>query len=444
VARSISYGIGRRLAALGVDFAYLLAAIVASPIWLVRMIATGKIRTDWRGRFGGVDPAVRARCSASTRPRILLHAVSVGEVNAIRLLVEALARDPLAPDIVVAVTTDTGIARARALFGREHMVVRMPFDLSFAVRRFLDAVRPDVVALVELEVWPNTTSLCEARGIPVVVVNGRLSDRSYPRYRRIRFVVRPMFARLAAVSAQTPEIAARFAALGADPANVVVGGTMKWDTAEIADVVPTADALARELGIDRTKQLVVAGSTAPGEDALLERAVPPGVQLLVAPRKPEWCDEAAAALPGCVRRTERRAGSPTGRFVLDTIGELRAAYSLADLVVVGRSFGTLHGSDMMEPIALGKAVVVGPRTGDFKETMRALRAGGGIVETDADQLAAVVRRLLDDPEERSRLAARGRAVIRSEQGATRRNAELLLSLLESNAPAPLVGGALHA
>ncbi|MBL9148555.1 MAG: hypothetical protein JNM94_07665 [Phycisphaerae bacterium] len=412
-----------------IDAAYGSAALVTSPVWLWRMHRSGKLKTDWRARFGRVDPPL----PPPTRPRILLHAVSVGEVNAIRLLVGELAKAPGGPEVVVAATTDTGFARATTLFAPTHRVVRYPFDASGAVRRFLDSVRPTLVALVELEVWPNFTAACASRGIGLAVINGRLSERSFGRYVKVRPLVRPSFARLSAVSAQTPAYAERFAALGVDASCVTVGGTMKWDTAEIADAVPGADELARDFGLDRTKPLVVAASTAPGEETLIASALPQGTQLVIAPRKPEWFAATAAALPGAVRRTATKdtpsPGSPTGRYVLDTIGELRRAMALADVVVVGRSFGTLHGSDMMEPIALGKATVIGPRSGDFRDMMDALRDGKGIVETDAAGLAPTLARLLASPDERSSLAARGREVIRSNQGATRRNAELLLGCL---------------
>lgn len=416
------------LADLATDFAYAAAALATSPYWVWRMVRTGKMRTDWPARFGRTGPLE----PRSTRPRILVHAVSVGEVNAIRLLVEALAEDPIRPEIVVAATTDTGFARAKALFGSTHAVVRYPFDASFAVGPFLDAVRPDVVALVELEVWPNFGRACTRRGIPIAVVNGRLSERSFRRYLAFRRLLRSSFARLAVVSAQNLAYAERFRAMGAT--DVLIGGTMKWDTAEIADRVPGADELARDLGIDRGRPLVVAGSTEPGEERLLRESVPPGAQLLVAPRKPEWFDAAAAALAPCARRSRGQGGGAggqgEGRFLLDTIGELRKAYALADVVVIGRSFGRLHGSDMMEPVALGKATIVGPRTGDFRETVEALLAGGGIVRTEAAGLSAVLARLLASEAERAGLAARGRRVIRERQGATRRNAELLLDLLE--------------
>jgi len=411
------------------DGLYLVAALISSPIWLFRMIRTGKIRTDWSARFGRGDPL-----PAGDRPRLLVHAVSVGEVNAIRALVEMLADGPGQPEVVVASTTDTGVARAREVFGGRHAVVRYPLDFSWSVSRFLDRVRPDAVALVELEVWPGFTAACARRRIPLCVVNGRLSARSARRYGWIRSLVRPGFRRLALAAVQDETYAARFRRLGTRPESVHVTGSMKWDTARIADDVPGADALARDLGIDRGRPLVVAGSTAPDEHAALHAAVPPGVQLLCAPRKPEWFDQAAADLPGCARRSRDGGGSATDRFLLDTIGELRLAYALADVVVIGRSFGSLHGSDMIEPVALGKPTIVGPAVTDFTAIVDALEHGNGLVRTDLDGLGRAITALLADPALRGRLAAAGRAVVRQQQGATARHVALIAPLFEASAP----------
>jgi len=412
------------------DLIYLTIALLTAPIWLWRMTRTGKIRTDWRARLGRSEIL-----PAKTRPRILIHAVSVGEVNAIRLLVDHLATGPGQPEIVIATTTDTGFARAKSIWSARRRVVRYPFDLSFAVRRFLDAVRPDVVALVELEVWPGFTAECQRRAIPVCVINGRLTERSFKRYRNVARLMQPSFRRLAFAAVQDQAYADRFVAMGVPAARTQITGTLKWDAAQIADDVPGSDELARAMGIDRSKPLIVAGSTAPGEHELLMNATPSNVQLLCAPRKPEWFEQAAGAMPGCVRRSQTARGAPVnasaGRFLLDSIGELRQAYALADLVVIGRSFGALHGSDMMEPIALGKPTVVGPAVADFQQTMNALLAGDGIVQTSAEQLPQVLRDLLNDSRRRAELVRNGREVIRVHQGATRRTAELIMSLVNA-------------
>lgn len=403
-----------------VDLAYAVAATAASPVLLPRMARAGLLRTDWSARFGRGDDLPPAR-----GPRILLHAVSVGEVNATDLLVDTLMDGPHAVEPVVAAMTDTGIARAEALFRGRCPVVRFPFDSTAAVRRLLDRVRPDAVGLVELEVWPNFLKACRRRGIPVAVVNGRLSERSFGRYRRVPAVARWLFSPLRMVACQDETYASRFRAVGVSPDRIEVTGSMKWDTARIADAVPGADELAESLGIDRTRPLVVAGSTAPGEHTLLREAMPDGVQLLCAPRKPEWFDEAARDLPGCVRRSRGDRGSETGRYLLDTIGELRAAYGLADVVVIGRTFVDLGGSDMIEPVALGKPTIVGPDCRHFAVIADDLGEAGGIRRVDHAGLGAAIGTLLADDAARTSMIERGRARIRERQGATARHAALL-------------------
>jgi 3-deoxy-D-manno-octulosonic-acid transferase len=411
----------------GLDVAYIAAAALTAPWW------ARKARGGWDERLGrAVPPPGGAR---SERPRVMLHSVSVGETGALRQLVPLLAAHA---DVVVTATTDTGIARARELYCGTATVLRYPLDFSWSVRRFLDAVRPDVVGLVELEVWPNFIGACAERGVPVAVINGRLSARSFKGYRRMRWALRGMFASLSAAAVQDEAYAERFRAMGTPSERVRVTGSMKWDAASFTAEAGKVDELARGLGIDRSRPLVVAGSTAEAsgmtEEALLDRAVPPGVQLVCAPRKPERFDDAYAALGGpvrCVRRS--RPGAYTGagtpeRFLLDTIGELRAAYALADLAVVGRSFGELFGSDPVEPAALGKPVVMGPASGDFESQVGALAAAGAIVRCDAATLAGTLADLLADAGRRDELSRRGVACVREHQGASGRHAELLLEL----------------
>lgn len=405
------------------DVLYVPLALVTVPAW------AGKKRAGWRERFGRTPPL-----AAAARPRVLLHAVSVGEVSALRELVPLLA---LHAEVVISVTTDTGIARAMALFAGTAAIVRYPLDFSWSVRRFLDAVRPDVVGLVELEVWPNFVAACHGRGVPVAVINGRVSERSFRGYRRVREFFARSLRRLAVVAVQDEVYRGRFIALGVPPERCRVTGSMKWDSVRLegapaAERRSTHEALRRELGIDPERPLVVAGSTGPGEEALLHAACPEGVQLACAPRKPERFDEAAGALPGCVRLSGVRAGEPrrvTDRFLIDTIGDLSDAYALADVVVVGRSFGGLHGSDPIEAIALGKATVIGPAVADFAGIVAEFERHGGIARADRSSLAAVLADLLADPAKRAALAAGGASAIRANQGAAARHRDLLLALL---------------
>ncbi|MBI1369336.1 MAG: hypothetical protein GC162_11875 [Planctomycetes bacterium] len=418
----------------GNDILYSVGATLSSPLWGYRLLRTGKWRTDWASRFGHAPAQAR-----DGRKTLLIHAVSVGEVNAIRLLVTQLEAHGDQLKVIISVTTDTGMARAKQLFGERHVVVRYPLDFTSSVRRFLEAVKPDAVALVELEVWPTFVDECAKRGVPVMVINGRLSARSYKRYGMVRPLLKPTFAKLAAAAAQDADYAERFVGMGVAAERVTVTGTMKWDTTKIVDTLPGADALAATLGIDRRRKLIVCGSSGPGEEKLFIEALSglgdPPAQILIAPRKPERFDEAAAAMGNPVRRRDCQDGTTRpidarGVFLLDTIGELGRAYALADVVVIGRSFCPLHGSDMTEPIALGRPVVIGPNVEDFADMMAKLVAGGGIVQVaEGTSLRAAVERLLD-PATGLALAQRGRDVLKSQQGATRRNVQMILKQMK--------------
>jgi len=418
------------------DVLYAIGALVSSPVLAFGLLRTGKWRTDWRGRFGRA-PAL----PEDPRPTLLLHGVSVGEINATRELVARLTGPDSPPvRVVVSATTNTGFDRAQDLYGKVHSVVRFPFDFSWMVGRFLDRLRPQVVALMELEVWPNLAQECRRRGIPLVVINGRLSDSSFGTYRWARRWVRPMFRDLTAVAAQTEEYAERFRALGTPTDRVSVTDTMKWDTARFADEVEGAEALRAAMGIDPSRPLVVAGSTGPGEEEMLISRRPENVQLMLVPRKPERFDEVARLAPGMVRRSLRPDGAadpvrPRGAdqsrgadlFLLDTMGELTKAYALADVAIVGRSFVPLGGSDPIEPVALGKPTLMGPRHENFREVVAALESGGGLRITDCPMETA--QELLAEGTDARRMADAGRKVIRERQGATERHARLLLEML---------------
>ena len=419
------------------DIFYLTAALLAGPLVVVRRLARGKWRTDWKSRFGHVGALDEGGATRSRRPTVLVHGVSVGEVAATPEMVGRLAARAR---VVVSSTTDTGVARARSLYGTRHPVVRYPLDLSWMVRRFLDAVRPDVVALAELEVWPNFVTECTRRGIPVCVVNGRLSASSYRGYRRARGWVRPIFRQLAAVGAQNELYARRFADLGVPRDRVRVTDTMKWDTSgrplsgsrptdRAATAPPAAEALAAGLGLDRSRPLIVAGSTGPGEEEELIATRPPAAQLLLVPRKPERFDAVAALHPGIRRRSDSRsaAPAPTDLFLLDTMGELELAYTLGDVAIVGRSFTPMGGSDPIPSVAAGCATIVGPHHDNFAGVVSALAAGGGVTVTDTPMATAA--RLLEDEDARRRMARNGQRVIEEHRGASARAADLVLGLL---------------
>ncbi len=352
--------------------------------------------------------------------RVLLHAVSVGEVNAIQKLVALL--DERGHDVVLCVTTDTGIKRARELYGEKHTVTRYPLDFSFAVKRFIKRINPTIIGLVELEVWPNFIRTAKASGIPVVIVNGRLSERSFSRYALIKHFLRGTFKKVSAIGVQTELYAKRVRALGGQ--NVTVEGTMKWDNATITPSPSDAEALRSALGIDPDKLLIVAGSTAPEEHQLLRDACPQDVQLLCAPRRPEWFNEAAKAIAPCNRRSKDERVE-TNMFLLDTIGELNIAYQLADIVVIGRSFAPMHGSDPSQSVALQKPTVIGPNTSDFEDMVAILRDRNGLLQVQASDLRNTLCELATDNDKRETLATIGNQIVNEMQGATQRYANLI-------------------
>lgn len=404
------------------DFLYLPLAVLSAPFW------ARKKRGGWSERFGKIEPMLSQRWGSLQKPVVLLHAVSVGEVNALRALVPLLTDQAT---VVISTTTDTGLARAQSIFSETCEVVRYPLDCSWMVKRFLDTINPDVVGLVELEVWPNFVKACKTRSIPIGLINGRLSARSFKGYTKIRFFFRSTFARLDFACMQDDEYAQRVQAMGARSVQVV--GSMKWDALDVSgpipDPTPAAQQLAQELGLDLTKPIVVAGSTAEDEERLISDACPSDVQLVCAPRKTDRFDDAAAAMPGCTRRSTGEPKANT-RFLLDTIGELSTLYQLASVIIIGRSFGLLHGSDPLEPAALGKPILIGPQHSDFTTQINALLKADAIEVIDREGLQDRIHALLKDPQRRLEMGDHARVCVAQHQGASKVHAEVLLKFAD--------------
>ncbi len=376
----------------------------------------------------------------------MLHSVSVGEINALRAMVPMLVEHC---NVIVSTTTDTGLARAQSLYGEIEgcEVVRYPLDCSWMVKRFLDTVRPDVVGLVELEVWPNFVKACTHRQIPIGIINGRLSARSFKGYRKFKFLLKPTFERLSFASVQDQAYFDRIHEMGVAKDRLSITGSMKWDSVCVsgadsgggagkAQPSDQAIEITQAMGVDLDRPIIVAGSTGPGEEALLDLACPSDVQLIMAPRKTDRFNEAAEAVPGCVRRsTGNRAEQADGegegktRFMLDTIGELTAIYEIADVVIIGRSFFDLYGSDPIEPAAMGKPVLIGPAHSDFAEAMSLLLDAGAIQVVEKQDVGQAVERLLADTELCKEMGKRAQECVIRQQGASREHIETLLGVL---------------
>ncbi|HCD31345.1 MAG TPA: hypothetical protein DER01_02995, partial [Phycisphaerales bacterium] len=284
------------------DIAYLTGLTVSSPVWGYKLLTTGKWRTDWSGRFGKGDALSKPAGSKT----IVFHAVSVGETSLIRRLVTELESRDENLNIVIANTTNTGINQSQKLYGDKHPIVRYPLDLTGAVNHFLDRIQPDVVATVELEVWPHLTEACHKRDIPICVINGRISDRSFPRYAKFAPLLRPTFSKLSAAAMQTQTYADRITVMGTPADRVHVLDSMKWDAADLSDTVAGSDDLATSMGIDRNRPIVVLGSTGDDEEKLLtdqlQRTLGQDVQIIIVPRKPERFNAVASQYPGIIRR----------------------------------------------------------------------------------------------------------------------------------------------
>ena len=436
------------------DIAYLLGGLASAPFWLAHPGARRKVFKALRERVGNCPPRM------GNGPALMIHAVSVGELNAARAMVRALAEERPDLRLIISASTDTGFARGRELYGTDDRVtlIRYPLDFTNAVNRVLDAARPDLVVLMELEVWPNFVRQCQRRGIPVVLVNGRLTARSFRRYRLAGPLVRRTFQRLAFVGAQEDSYAQRFIALGVPPERVQVTGTMKWDTAQVSGAVEGAADLAASVGLRPGQEPTwVCGSTGPGEEKLLLDsyrkllATFPDLRLVLVPRKPERFEEVAILTRESGAELVRRSSTQRPDFKLqiancklqippivlgDTMGELRKFYELADVVFVGRTLVDLgprqHGSDMIEPAALAKPVIVGPYTGNFAEVMNRFRASDAVREVATiGELRVQVSNLLADRHDASALGQRAQGVVRRCQGATALHVAVILKELQS-------------
>lgn len=434
------------------DIAYGLGVAVASPFWLVKPSARRKVLTAFSQRMGSV-----ARRD-SQQPAIMIHAVSLGEINATRSLIDALRLGCPGVHFIVSTTTKTGYDRGQQLYGAtsDITLIRFPLDFTGAVSRVLDLLRPSLVVLMELEVWPNFMRQCSKRDIPVVLANGRLTASSYQKYRMVKPVISTMFRRLAMVCAQDTVYANRFAGLGVPRERLLITGTMKFDTAGVADRVEGDMELAQAVGLHPGKEPIwVCGSTGPGEELLILEeyrnllATFRRLRLVIVPRKPERFDEVANLIQmfrfKALRRSkpsQQEADPPVPPVILgDTMGELRKFYSLADVVFVGRTLVDLgprqHGSDMIEPAALGKPVIVGPFTSNFDFAMRKFESSEAmLVASDGATLAEAVRVLISTPAEAKAMGARAREVVLQQRGATKRHVDVILHALRQAASAP--------
>ncbi|HUO24280.1 MAG TPA: 3-deoxy-D-manno-octulosonic acid transferase [Candidatus Aquilonibacter sp.] len=434
-------------------YSLLLAAamLLALPYWIFQMIRHGKYRHGFFERMGRVPQrllqnSVEQISPPSNPPVIWIHAVSVGEVQAVTGLVEELRRMFPQHRLVISTTTDTGQALARKRFGQEN-VFYFPMDFSFAIRPWLRALHPQLVVMAETEFWPNFLRLAHGSGARVAVVNARISDRSSPNYRRFRWVWRRVLTNIDLFLAQTEEDARRLREIGAEPGRVQVAGNLKFDLQPPA-LSPVVDRLRGSIAAAGAGPVLVCGSTVEGEEPLLLKALEnilvrhPRAVMLLAPRHPERFESVGMLLQQMSIRFWRRSlwngeALNGGVLLVDTIGELAALYALADVAFVGGSLVSRGGHNIIEPAQHGVAIIVGNHMENFRDIVGLFLSRGAVKMVGPAELPLALMELLENDAGRESLGARAAETVLSQAGASKRTAETLHKLLASEEQAPL-------
>jgi len=427
--------------------------LLSLPYWLYQILRHGKYRSGFVERMGRV-PA-RLVAGAGSRPGrvIWVHAVSLGEVLAVSGLVEQMQRSFPQHRVLVSTTTDTGQDMARKRFGDEN-VFYFPMDFAFAIRPYLEALQPELVVLAETEFWPNFLRLVHGSGARIAVVNARISDRSWPRYRRFRWALRRMLSHVDVFLAQTPEDGARLQSIGADAARIQATGNLKFDVSLPAPP-PIVESLRRSLAAEGAGPVLVCGSTVEDEEPPLLKAFEnlrvghPRAVMMLAPRHPERFDEVAILLqqlgiPSFRRSQWQGEALAGGVLLVDSIGELAAIYALADIAFVGGSLVPRGGHNIIEPAQHGVAIVTGNHTENFRDIIALFQSRDAVRIVGLAELPLTLMQLLADDAERQALGRRALETIRSQMGATSRTLAGLKTLVVADRDAlPLPAQAAH-
>lgn len=421
------------------NLVYLLLLLVVWPWLLWQAVRKGKYREGYAAKLLGLVPRrdTMAKCC-------WLHAVSVGEVNLLAPLLKAIAQRHPDWQCVVSTTTMTGMAVARKKY--PHLVsFYCPLDFSWAVRTAMRRVRPDLLVLAELELWPNLVRAAKEDRARVAVINGRLSEHSFRGYRRIRPLVGRLLRQIDLIAVQDETYAGRFHELGAAANTVRTTGSMKYDGAQTDRANPATQRLARLAGFTPQDVVFLAGSTQEPEEALAVASYRelaahwPQLRLVLVPRHPERFEAVArlleqSGLPWQRRsRLDEEGSNPAARVLLvDAVGELGAWWGTAQIAFVGGSLSNRGGQNMIEPAAYGAAVCFGPNTRNFRDIVAAmLRHEAAVVVANGEEFTQFVRRCLEDPGFADELGGRARRMVARQLGATDRTLELLAYLVET-------------
>jgi 3-deoxy-D-manno-octulosonic-acid transferase len=418
--------------------------VLSSPYYFRRMRRRGNWRQGFRERFGRYDGNLKQ--ALTNRQVIWVHAVSVGEVNLCTQLIRALELRLPNVKFVVSTTTTTGMAELKHRLPAHISKIYYPIDRRNFVGRALAVINPEAIVLVEAEIWPNFLWRAHDLRIPVFLANARLSDRSFPRYKRFGFLFRPLFAGLAGVGAQNEEDAARLREVGCRPEAIHVIGNLKFDAARLDERrALDVPALLRQIGAPDHAPILVGGSTHDGEELMLAeiarrlRARFPELLLILVPRHFERSSEVGWQLSERgVKFVYRNAISANTRLtdgeaeclLVNTTGELRFFYERATVVFVGKSMAAIGGQNPIEPAALGKAMVFGPNMQNFADIARNFVAKNGAVQVqDPEALETAIAGLLSDDDRRTELGRNAQRIVRDNLGAVDRTVEMILKEL---------------
>lgn len=387
---------------------------------------SGQLRKRWlRERFGFYAGQLSSR-------HLWIHAVSVGEVIAAVPLVEKIKQRHPSVRIIISTVTDTGQKVARDKAGSYAEIIYVPFDLPFAVRNALHHIRPFAFIIMETELWPCAIKMLNENNVPVILMNGRLSDRSYNRYKKLFFFIGDVLRNISLLCVQDDIYAGRFESLGAAPGRINVIGSFKFDARPSSDVPRWAEALCRPV-------IIAASTHETEEDLVLDafvqlKEVVPGLNLIIAPRHPERFNAVEELVKKrgleCLKRSELMSGvgeSPTptsGVILLDVIGELSAVYGAADIAIIGGSFIEHGGQNPLEPAFWGKAIVCGPHMENF-HFMKEFYSCGGAVSTEGPMLYGVLKEMLDSPGQVRRMGSIAKELYEKHSGAADRAMELI-------------------
>jgi 3-deoxy-D-manno-octulosonic-acid transferase len=418
---------------------YSLAMYLATPLFLLHLAFRGLRHPSyfqrWRERFAWFKQAVRSG-------GIVVHAASVGEVNAASPLIQALIKRFPDRKITVTTFTPTGSEQVRTLFGESVYHVYAPLDLPGAVSRFFRHLQPQLLVIMETEIWPNLYFTARRRGLPILVANARISERSMRGYRRLSGLTRDALASVSHFAAQSDIDAERLLACGAEPEKVAVYGNLKFDVSLPPDLLEHGLMMRRQWGTERP--VLLAGSTHEGEDEAVLSAFTqvlksfPDALLILVPRHPERFTRVAllaenTGLNTALLSRDNTCGPDNACFVIDAMGALLRYYAACDIAFVGGSLVPIGGHNVLEPAALAKPVIVGPHTFNFEEIVTQLVAHGGALKIDdAQALQKAVCSLFDRNTEREQMGQAGKALASSGQGALAATLEAIDHLLDQH------------